>query len=206
MIEVNLFSISSSDPRSTVGRCVARSRYDIDTMGVSVMEYVKKFLQDNLDTLESGISGELVSLINSEMAFTTKDFMSINYLLSQVGYSVRIWNVADDEENPLNVPDGGVYEINVVDKTYVQHEYPTSTKIMSASDESLVENLDKVVESCGLFNPSRFNGLKNPLTDLISALKREKNVSGNINATIVTRLYQVLGDMGFELFYAASEA
>ena len=55
MIEVNLFSVPSTDSSAMVGRCVARNRFNKDTMGVSVMEFVKGFLKENLDTLETAI-------------------------------------------------------------------------------------------------------------------------------------------------------
>lgn len=208
MIEVNLFSINSVDPNTLVGRCVARSRFDLDTMGVSVMEYTKKFMRENLDTLESGLgNSDLVGLINSDMNMTVKDFYSINYLLSQVGYKITLWNVADDEENPLEVPDGdGVYEINIIDNCYLQNDLPTVTKVMSASGDSLVDTLENVINQIGLFKDDHFNGVDNPLEKLIRALKTERDISGSINATITTKLYQVLEQLGIKLFYAASEA
>ena len=57
MIEVNLYSIPSQDINSMVGRCVARSRFDKEGMGVSVMEFVKGFLKNLLliQTLSWGL-------------------------------------------------------------------------------------------------------------------------------------------------------
>ena len=91
MIEVNLFSISSADPsNSMTGRCIARSRFSKEGMGVSVLEYVKDFLRDNLDTLESAIgNADLVSIIQSDRTLTTKDFYSIQYYLGDLGYTVK---------------------------------------------------------------------------------------------------------------------
>lgn len=206
MIEVNLFSVSSADPKAMVGRCIARSRFDIDSMGVSVMEYVKTFMKENMDTLESGIgNNDLVSLINSDTTFTTKDFMSIQYCLGQVGYRIYIWNVADDEENRQGVPDGDVIEVNVIDKTFLQHDYPTVTKIMTTPDSNLADTIDTVISQTGLFDSSKFNGVKNPFTELISALKNETQRSGNLNPNLVSRIYQLLGEMGIRLFFAGSE-
>ena len=48
MIEVNLYSVPAQDINSMVGRCVARARFDKESMGVSIMEFVKGFLRDNL--------------------------------------------------------------------------------------------------------------------------------------------------------------
>ena len=61
MIEVNLYSIPVDDFNSRVGRCVARNRFDKETMGVTIEEFVKGFLRDNLDKIESklGISLDL---------------------------------------------------------------------------------------------------------------------------------------------------
>lgn len=205
MIEVNLFSVSSSDPKAMVGRCVARSRFDLETMGMSIMEYVKVFMKENMDTLQSGINNDLVSIIQSDGTLTTKDFMSIQYCLGQIGYRIYIWNVADDEENSQGVPDGDVLEVNLIDKTYVQHDYPTVTKVMSTPDSNLADTLETIVSQTGLFDGSKFNGIKNPFKDVIGALKNEVKMSGNLNPNLVSRIYQLLGEMGFRLFFAGSE-
>ena len=52
MIEVSLYSVQGTDPSVMVGRCVARSRFDQETMGINVMEFTKGFLRNNLDTLD----------------------------------------------------------------------------------------------------------------------------------------------------------
>lgn len=207
MIEVNLFSLASTDPTTMVGRCVARSRFNKETLGVSIMEFVKGFLKDNLDTLESGIgNADLVSLINSDtIGFSTKDFMSIQYCLNQIGYKVTIWNVADDEENALGVPSGDVIEWNIIDSTFIQNDYPTTTKLMPSTDKSLADILRQVVEQCGLFNPEKFDGVKNPFTPLLGNLDKEKNVTGHINSSIVTQIYGLLSQMGINIFCATSE-
>ena len=109
MIEVNLYSIPSQDINSMVGRCVARSRFDKEGMGVSVMEFVKGFLKNNLANFETSLgNAEIVAFINSDSIMSTKDFASINYWLSQAGFMVQIQNVADDEENAIGVPSGDI--------------------------------------------------------------------------------------------------
>ena len=73
MIEVNLFSVSTADYNTTVGKCVSRSRFDSSSMGVGILEFVKGFLRDNLDNLESAISNsDLVDFINNS-EFLSKD-------------------------------------------------------------------------------------------------------------------------------------
>lgn len=207
MIEVNLFSVPSTDSSAMVGRCVARNRFNKDTMGVSVMEFVKGFLKENLDTLETAIgNSDLVSLINSDtIGISTKDFMSIQYCLNQIGYKVSIWNVADDEENSLGVPTGDVIEWNVIDHTFIQNDYPTTTKLMPATNQNIAEILRRVVEQSGLFNPEKFDGIKNPFSVLLGNLDKERAASGRINSSLVTQIYSLLSQMGIEIFCATSE-
>lgn len=205
MIEVNLFSVSSADPNSMVGRCVSRSRFNTESVGVSIMEFVKGFLKENLDQLESSINNpDMVSFINSDSNMSTVDFQSLNYWLGQIGYRVTIWNVADDEENAVSVPQG-VIEYNIINKNFIQDDYPTATKLTPSDSESLVDILKTVVEQTGLFNTSKLRGVKNPFTLLINNLIHEKEVSGNINYSIVSKIYQMLDQTGFNIYCATSE-
>jgi hypothetical protein len=207
MIEVNLMSISTADANTMVGRCVARSRFSRETLGVGIMEFVKRFLGENLDTLETAVkSSELVSLINSDdTSFSTNDFRSINYLLNQVGYKVTIWNVADDEENAVGVPSGEVVEWNIVNHNFIQNDYPTATKLMPDTTMAMSDVLKKIVEQCGLFNKEKFAGIRDPFAPLLANLEQEKKVTGRINASITTQIYNLLSQMGIEVFCAISE-
>ena len=207
MIEVNLMSISTADANTMVGRCVARCRFSRETLGVGIMEFVKRFLSENLDTLETAVkSSELVSLINSDdTILSTNDFMSINYLLTQVGYKVTIWNVADDEENAAGVPSGEVVEWNVVNRNFMQNDYPTATKLMPDGTMAMSDVLKKIVDQCGLFNSDKFEGIRNPFTPLLNNLEQEKKVTGRVNAAITTQIYNLLSQMGIDVFCAISE-
>jgi hypothetical protein len=207
MIEVNLFSISSTDPTTAMtGRCIARSRFSKESMGVSIMEYVKDFLKDNLDTLETAIgNADLVSIINSDQVMTTKDFFSIQYYLGDLGYTVKIWNVADDEVNELGIPEGSIVEWNVIDRSFIQYDYPTATKIVPGPDEGIADILKNIVEQSGLFDSDKFNGIKNPFSILVNNLKQEQETMGNVNPGICTRLYALLSQLGIDIFCATSE-
>lgn len=207
MIEVSLYSIQGTDPSVMVGRCVARSRFDHETMGVNVMEFTKGFLRNNLDTLDSALSSsELSSFLNSDVTMTTRDFASISYLLAQVGYKVTIWNVADDEDNSTGVPDGDVIEWNVVDHNFIQNDYPTATKIIPSEEETIGSTVTKIVEQSGLFDSDKFSGIKNPFKGLLLTLKDTANVTGSVHGASVTQAYNLLKQMGIEVFCALSEA
>jgi hypothetical protein len=207
MIEVSLYSIQGTDPSVMVGRCVARSRFDQETMGVNVMEFTKGFLRNNLDTLDGALSSsELTSFLNSDMTMTTRDFSSISYLLSQVGYKVTIWNVADDEDNSTGVPDGDIIEWNVIDHNFIQNDYPTATKILPSEEETIGNTVTKIVEQSGLFDEDKFSGVRNPFKSLLLSLKESANVTGSVHGAAVTQVYGLLKQMGIEIFCALSEA
>lgn len=205
MIEVNLFSVSTADIDHTVGKCVSRARFDKDAMGISILEFVKGFISDNLDNLESGLkNSDLVNYIHSDQSMTTVDFASLNYLLERIGYKVTIWNVADDEENAKTVG-AGTIEYNVINHNYIQHDYPTVTKFIPTEGENVAEIVGMIVEQSGLFDESKFAGSRNPFTILINNLKDEKGKLGNINSSIITKVYSLLDQMGFNVFCATSE-
>jgi hypothetical protein len=98
MIEISLIQIPADEWTSTVGKCIARNRFDKEAMGVTIEEFARGFLKENLEKFENGIgSAELTELINSSGFFGRKDLACVNYYLSKVGYQVKIFNVTDDE-------------------------------------------------------------------------------------------------------------
>lgn len=206
MIEVNLFAVPTGDSESMVGRLVARSRFDRETMGVSVMEFVKGFLKNNLESFENQLgNSEIVGLINSDQILSRQDLMGcINYYLLQSGYCLKIWNVADDEENAVTIPTGGGVEWNVVDHNFVQNDYPTCTKIMSEG-QGIPTILRQIVEQSGLFNEARFGGLTNPFQILLNNLDHAVEVSGQVNSTLTSKIYQILRDCHYHIFCATPE-
>lgn len=205
MIEVSLYVVPAGEITSMVGRCVARSRFSRESLGVSVMEFVKGFLKENLEKFENGIGNdELSAIINSNRVFSTRDFSCINYYLGQAGYKVMIFNVADDEENPVGVPSGEVIEWNVIDRNFIQNDYPTATKIIPAEGTEIPAVLRQIVEQSGLFS-DRFRGLKNPFKELLDGMDRIKKATGSVNSSITTKIYSLLSQLGIDVFCATSE-
>ena len=205
MIEVNLFSIPAGESRIKVGKCVVRNRFDKDSMGITIEQFVKGFLKDNLDKFEAGIgSPELTEMINSEQTLSRKDLASVNYYLSQIGYTVKIFNVADDEEDPVTVP-SGIIEWNSIDRNFLQYDYPTATKNIPGEGMDIPAVLRQIVETSGLFNLDKFAGLKNPLLELLNNLDRVKEVTGDVSSSITTRIYDLLDELGVDVFCATPE-
>ena len=205
MIEVNLFTIPAGDQNARAGRCIARSRFNKELLGTTVEEFVKEFLKDNLDKLSGGISSELTDVLNSTSTFSRKDMACVNYYLIRSGYLFTIFNVTDDEENAEGVPSGDLVEWNIIDKNFIQQDYPTCTKIIPSPDQDIVYVLETVGKQSGLFEDSKFTGLKNPFKDLFSNLERIKGLTGSINSTIVSKIYEILDQVNIDIFVAASE-
>lgn len=202
MIEVNLFSIPTRDAHSRVGKCVARVRVDQEAIGTSIEEFTHSFLKDNAEKVD-GISEEVLELINSDSTFTRSDIASLNYFLINSGFIVMIWNVADDEDNPVSV-ESDMVEWNVLDNNFIQHDYPTSVKIIPGEGLDIPGVLHKIVEGANVFGP-KFEGMKNPFTGLLDSLDRIKGVTGSVDATIVSRIYDYLDQLGISVFCATSE-
>ena len=206
MIEVNLYSIPAGESTARAGRCIARNRFDRDAMGVTAEEFLKGFLKNNLEKFEGGIGNDaLVETINSSKVLTRRDLSCINHYLIEAGYIFQITNVADDEENPTGVPSGDLLEWNVIDRNFIQNDYPTATKIIPGEGSDIAKTLRQIVEQSGLFDSDKFSGLKNPFTKLLNDLDSIKKMSGQINSSIVTRIYSLLDECGIEIFCAASE-
>jgi len=206
MIEVNLYAIPTDMNNARVGKCLARNRFDKEAMGITVEEFVKGFLKDNLDKFENGIgNNNLVELINTAENLTRQDLACINYYLIRAGFMFQVQNVADDEEDPIGVPTGDIIEWNIIDENFIQNDYPTATKILPAADQDIITILKQVVSQGSVFSESKFAGIKNPFTDLFINLDRIKNVSGSIDPGLVSRVYEYLDQIGVKVFCATSE-
>lgn len=206
MIEVNLFAVPAGDKDAMVGRLVARSRFDRETMGVSVMEFTKGFLQNNLELFEGQLgNADLVGLINSDQILSRQEILGcINYYLLQAGYYIKIWNVAEDEENAVTIPTGTGVEWNIVNHNFIQNDYPTCTKIMS-DGQDIPTILKQIVEQSGLFNEARFGGAVNPFQILLNNLEHIKEISGQVNSNLTSKIYQILNDCHYHIFCATAE-
>lgn len=204
MIEVNLYSVPVDALDSRVGRCIARNRFDREAIGTSIEDFTRGFLKDNLDKIEARLGmGNLSSVVNSDDVLTRKDLACINYYLGKAGLKFQIQNVTDDEENAVSVPEGLV-EWNVINRNFIQNDYPTAVKIIPSADEDIPVVLRRVVEESGLFG-DKFAGMSNPFTELLDNLKRVKDITGGINGSLVSRIYDLLDQMGIEVFCATSE-
>lgn len=208
MIEVTLLAIKPGDYDGMVSRCVARNRFDKENLKTSVPEFVKGFLQNNVNNF-SGRNGmgnsDLVEIINSKSTFTMRDVACIDYYLSEIGYRLLIQNVTDDEENATGVPSGGVVEWNVINRNFIQNDFPTAVKIIPGENMDIPAVLHKVVENSGLFEGDKFAGMKNPLKELLNSLDAIKRTKGDISPTITTKIYEILDRLGIKVLCIASE-
>lgn len=202
MIEVNLYSLLENSVNASAGYCVDRIRFDKEARGISVMEFVKGFLKNNLSHFESALkNSDIVDFINGDLTMRTKDFASINYYLAKAGYLVQIQNVTDDEENPVSVP-AGVTEWNIIDTTFLQYDYPTTMKVIPADGMDIVEVLDKIIGQLSFFDKDTLGSVRNPLREDVEQLKKVKNINGSASISLTTRIYDTLANLGIKIFTA----
>lgn len=202
MIEVNLYSLLENNVNATVGYCVDRIRFDKEARGISVMEFVKGFLKNNVSYFESALkNSDIIDFINSDFTMRTKDFASINYYLAKAGYLVQIQNVTDDEDNPVSVP-AGTTEWNIIDTTFLQYDYPTTMKVIPADGMDVVEVLDKIVGQLSFFDKNTLGNVRNPLKEYVENLKKVKNLNGSASISLTTKIYDTLANLGIKIFTA----
>lgn len=204
MIEVNLFSVPTGS--ASMGKCIDRTRYSTTALsGVGVMEFVHGFLKSNVKNFETAVqNSELIEYILSDKSMTTSDLSSINYWLEKAGYVVKIWNVADDEENAVGVS-GETAEWNVIDHNFTQEGYPTVVKILPEHGADVVSVLRKVVDQTSLFDENKMPGVKNPLSEYMDSLENVKKSMGKVEPGLAGRVFDTLSKLGIDLFLATSE-
>ena len=202
MIEVNLYSLLENSVNASAGYCIDRIRFDKEARGISVMEFVKGFLKNNLSHFESALKkSDIVDFINGDLTMRTKDFASINYYLAKAGYLVQIQNVTDDEENPVSVP-AGITEWNIIDTTFLQYDYPTTMKVIPTDGMDIVEVLDKIIDQLSFFDKDVLGSVRNPLKEDVEQLKKVKNINGSASISLTTRIYDTLANLGIKIFTA----
>lgn len=206
MIEVNLFAIPKGDNSASIGKCVARSRFDKDRMGVSIISFVRAFLKNNIGKFENNIgNAELVNLINSDGVVSYRDLASINYFLEEAGLKVLAFNVADDEENPDGVPTGEIIEWNIIDKNNTQNDLPSAVKYVPAPGTKISTILKEVIRISGLFDENKFSGIKSPFKSLIETMEKAEQVRGETPYSVSGQVYDILRRCGVKVFCATSE-
>ena len=206
MIEVTLLSVRPGDYDPMVARCVARNRFDKENLKTSIPEFIKGFLKNNVNNFSGNMgNSDVVEAINSNSTFTTKDVACINYYLTEIGYSLLVQNVTDDEENPTGVPAGGVVEWNIINKNFLQYDYPTATKIIPGDGTEIPDILRKVIEQQNLFDRDKFAGLKNPFTEILNDLDAIKRTTGSVSSSITTKIYSLLDRLNFKVICIAGE-
>lgn len=204
MIEVNFLSVPVEEPNSMVGNCVARSRFDKEKMGVGVNEFVKGFLANNLEKFEIKVGNpDVTNLINGEGILTRRDLACINYCLQKSGLRFEVFNVADDEDNSVGVP-SGIVEWNVIDRNFIQDDYPTSTKFLPSESDTIIDTLKNIVNTIGVFG-NKFVGIKNPFTELFRTLDTVKKTTGMISPGLTAKVYETLDQLGFRVLCLSSE-
>lgn len=202
MIEVTLIS---STEGSRVGRFVSRKRADLSSLGVNKNQFIQEFLRNNMDTIETAIHNpDLVELINSDTILNNKDIASIKYILSTVGYQMLIVFSADDEINSVSIPAGEV-EYNFIDSTFIQEDLPVVNKIESIVGSSIVTTLRKGIDSIGFYSADKFKGVNNPFIGLLNQAEDDEKVAGAPGTVIINRIYQILDQLGVQLYAIIGE-
>lgn len=206
MIEVNLYSVpTGSGVNATMGHLIDRTRFNSVAMGTSIMSVVKGFLKTNVQSFETVLNNDsIISFINDDITMTTTDFACINYWLAKAGFLVQIFNVADDEDNPTAIS-AERSEWNIIDTNFVQFDYPTSVKFLPAEGMNVIDVLKKVSESGSLFDSSKLGDTKNPIKEAVDMLIKIKDATGNIEAGLSTKIYNMLDEVGIKLFLAVGQ-
>ena len=94
---------------------------------------------------------------------------------------------------------------NIINKNFLQYDYPTATKIIPGDGTEIPEILRKVVEQQNLFDRDKFAGLKNPFTELLNDLDAIKRTTGSVSSSITTKIYSLLDRLNFKVICIAGE-
>ena len=93
----------------------------------------------------------------------------------------------------------------MIDHNFIQNDSPTAVKILPGDGTEVPAILRQIVDQSGVFDKDKFAGLKNPFNSLLEGIDKIKKVSGEVNSSMTSKIYQILDELGIEIFCAISE-
>ena len=166
------------------------------------LDYLSKFVRDNLDTISIAISDKVfINKLRNKENYTLTEFLCMKFILASSGLDIWYYQVSDNEDNGTDLPNGMV-EYLVQDTTSFSKSFvPFVTKMTRSIDDSTSWNLyDTIKKNYNLFNGDLFAGLDDPMSRMIQSAKDSEEILHVTPKLGVTDyLYQTLLFVGKEL-------
>jgi hypothetical protein len=185
-LEISLVKVKSIDAK--MSRLASRTRVKVDN-DTEALDQIAKFIADNISALSTVVSNKVfLNKLTNLTALTITELDCIRYYLStSSGLDIWYYYVSDTESNGSDLPDG-IFEYHIVDRNNMNGLFiPFVTKINQAHSENRLSNLyDQIIDMYGLFKSTLFDGVANPLMNIVTSIKSDENIVGTTSTTNTT--------------------
>jgi type IV secretory pathway ATPase VirB11/archaellum biosynthesis ATPase len=197
-LELNLVKTRSID--SKIGKLIQRHRVEVENSS-DVMVAICKFIRDNNATFTAALTDQVfVEKLANINSLTISEFNCLRYVLAEKGLDIWVWSTKVDEVNPNEVP-SSVFEYSIIDTSFIQGGFiPFATRfIQTNSDNSLPTVYTQILDAYGLFQSQLFSSMKNPLKNMIEAMKVDQDAVGMVSSTKTTYVNSMLEFIGKDI-------
>lgn len=166
-----------------------------------VMSSILAFIGENINVFDSVFSDKgLVDRLENLDTLTNEHLFGLKFIMAQSGIDLIFYTVSDDEDNPVDIPEGVLeyISINDIHSTSLITKFATKF-VMSESGLKVSEVYKTMNEVYDNFGGELLSDLMNPIQSQIQFLERDENYIGVTPTSITNYLNSVFNYLGKDL-------
>lgn len=166
-----------------------------------VMSSILAFIGENINVFDSVFSNKgFVDRLESLDTLTNEHLFGLKFIMAQSGIDLIFYTVSDDEDNPVDIPEGVLeyISINDIHSTSLITKFATKF-VMSESGLKVSEVYKTMNEVYDNFGGELLSDLMNPIQSQIQFLERDENYIGVTPTSITNYLNSVFNYLGKDL-------
>lgn len=197
-LELNL--VKNTGIYDKVFTLLSRTRVKVSNDS-EVMSSILTFIGENINVFDSVFSDKgFVDRLESLDILTNEHLFGLKFIMAQSGIDLIFYTVSDDEDNPVDIPEGMIeyISINNIHSTSLITKFATKF-VMSESNLKVSEVYKTMNEIYDNFGGELLSDLMNPIQSQIQFLERDENYIGVTPTSITNYLNSVFNYLGKDL-------
>jgi hypothetical protein len=197
-LELNL--VKNAGIYDKVFTLLSRTRVKVSNDS-EVMSSILAFIGENINVFDSVFSDKgFVDRLESLDTLTNEHLFGLKFIMAQSGIDLIFYTVSDDEDNPVDIPEGLLeyISINSIHSTSLITKFATKF-VMSESSLKVSEVYKTMNEIYDNFGGELLSDLMNPIQSQIQFLERDENYIGVTPTSITNYLNSVFNYLGKDL-------
>jgi hypothetical protein len=197
-LELNL--VKNTGIYDKVFTLLSRTRVKVSNDS-EVMSSILTFIGENINVFDSVFSDKgFVDRLENLDTLTNEHLFGLKFIMAQSGIDLIFYTVSDDEDNPVDIPEGMIeyISINNIHSTSLITKFATKF-VMSESNLKVSEVYKTMNEIYDNFGGELLSDLMNPIQSQIQFLERDENYIGVTPTSITNYLNSVFNYLGKDL-------